>query len=229
MIILQIIIVFTTFFFINTFSIQILWYLAGIYLVLLGWLLLLDDGDIFVGFLWVIDLGVGLVFFIFVLHYTTFLHQKSNLDKTSREFSYSFLGLVIFSSFSCFGLCATSIPNSDYLIKTWSLLISWYDYYEFFTSLTVSDLNLLHEIYFTNNSLEFFLINFFLLYGILTSILLSFLIKRIFNFLNYTQFATQPILVHSRSTYFVRSQDYLKQQSMSTGMRVWTKSKSFFY
>jgi hypothetical protein len=224
---LQISILFVTFFFINTFSIQTLWYLAGLYLVLLGWCLLLDDGDIFVGFLWVIDLGVGLVFFIFILHYTTFLHQKSNLDKTSREFSYLLLVSFLFLSSSSFGLAPTSSDTSSELLKIWNFLISWYDYYEFFLSLTVTDLNLLHEVYFTNNSFEFFIINFFLLYGILASIFLSFLVKRIFTFLNYSQLLDHPTLASVRSTYFIRSQDYLKQQSTSTGMRVWNKSKHF--
>jgi hypothetical protein len=214
------------FFFVNTFSIQILWYLAGIYLTLLGWFLLLDDGDIFVGFLWVIDLGVGLVFFIFILHYTTFLHQKSNLDKTSKEFSYIILSSVLFISLFSFILTGTNNLASVQLLKVWNFLVSWYDYYEFFDSSAVTDLNLLHEIYFTNNSFEFFVINFFLLYGILCSILLSFLVKRFFNFMNYTQFMGQPILLHARSTYFIRSQDYLKQQSTSAGMRVWAKTKT---
>ena len=216
-----------TFFFVNTFSIQVLWYLAGIYLVLLGCMLLLDDGDIFVGFLWVIDLGVGLIFFIFILHFTTFLHQKSNLDKTSREFSYILLSLFAFLSCSTFGFTAVNSVLSSEILKLWNFLISWYDYYEFFYSLTVTDLNLLHEVYFSNNSFEFFIINFFLLYGILISILLCFLIKRIFNFLNQTQLLTQHLLTYTRSTYFISSQDYLKQQSMSTGMRVWAKSKNF--
>jgi hypothetical protein len=38
-------------FFVSTYNILTLWYLAGIYLVLLGFLLMLDDGDIFIGFL----------------------------------------------------------------------------------------------------------------------------------------------------------------------------------
>ena len=86
MFILQVLSIVTLFFFISTYNILTLWYLAGIYLVLLGWWLLLDDGDIFIGFLWVIDLGVGLIFFIFILHYSTFLHQKAILNKSSREF-----------------------------------------------------------------------------------------------------------------------------------------------
>jgi hypothetical protein len=226
MILLQILMIITMFYFVNTFNILTLWYLAGIYLVLLGWWLLLDDGDIFVGFLWVIDLGVGLIFFIFVLHYSTFLHQKSNLDKTSREFSFA--ALSILTLLSLFFFMATPVDNTptSALTKIWFFALSWYDYYDFFFSAVVTDLNLLHEIYFTNNAFEFFLINFFLLYGIVASILMSFLVKRIFNLMNYSQLNDHDLLKQSRATYFIRNQDYLKQQSTSAGTRVWLKKKN---
>lgn len=216
----------TLFYFVNTFNVLTVWYLAGIYLVLLGWLLFLDDGDIFVGFLWVIDLGVGLIFFMFILHYSTFLHQKSNINKTSREFSFS---LVAFTSLLfTFFFISSPVSNfsSSVLSKIWVFSISWYDYYDFFFSATVTDLNLLHEIYFTNNSFEFFLINFFLLYGIIASILMSFLVKRIFNLMNFSQLRDQNFLSQARATYFIRNQDYLKQQSTSAGTRVWFKKKN---
>lgn len=216
----------TLFYFVNTFNVLTVWYLAGIYLVLLGWLLFLDDGDIFVGFLWVIDLGVGLIFFMFILHYSTFLHQKSNINKTSREFSFS---LVAFTSLLfTFFFISSPVSNfsSSVLSKIWVFSISWYDYYDFFFSATVTDLNLLHEIYFTNNSFEFFLINFFLLYGIIASILMSFLVKRIFNLMNFSQLRDQNFLSQARATYFIRNQDYLKQQSTSAGTRVWFKRKN---
>ncbi len=218
--------VITLFYFVNTFNVLTVWYLAGIYLVLLGWLLFLDDGDIFVGFLWVIDLGVGLIFFMFILHYSTFLHQKSNINKTSREFNFS---LVAFSSL-LFTFFFISSPVSNFssstLSKIWVFSVSWYDYYDFFFSATVTDLNLLHEIYFTNNSFEFFLINFFLLYGIIASILMSFLVKRIFNLMNFSQLRDQNFLSQARATYFIRNQDYLKQQATSAGTRVWFKKKN---
>lgn len=37
--------------FTSSLNLIVLWYLAGIYLVLVGFILFLDDGDIFVGFL----------------------------------------------------------------------------------------------------------------------------------------------------------------------------------
>ena len=226
MLILQILLIITTFYFVNTFNVLTVWYLAGIYLVLLGWWLLLDEGDIFVGFLWVIDLGVGLIFFIFILHYSTFLHQKSNLNKTSREFTA--LALTALTVWSLFSFIAYPVSNntSTILAKSWLFSISWYDYYDLFYSPAVTDLNLLHEIYFTNNSFEFFLINFFLLYGIIASVLMTFLIKRVFSFLNYSQLLDLGYLNQARATYFIRNQDYLKQQATSSGTRVWLKKKN---
>lgn len=210
----------------NTFNIITVWYLAGIYLTLLGWWLLLDDGDIFVGFLWVIDLGVGLIFFIFILHYSTFLHQKPNVNKSSQGFTFLTLAfLTFFGTFLSVTAPTAGAPLSAFS-KIWFFAVSWYDYYDFFFSSTVTDLNLLHEIYFTNNSFEFFLINFFLLYGIIASILASFLVKRIFSVLNFSQFMNQEFLSQTNSTYFVRTQDYLKQQNTSAGTRVWMKHKN---
>ena len=224
--ILQVLSLITLFYFVNTFNILTVWYLAGIYLVLLGWLLLLDDSDIFVGFLWVIDLGVGLIFFMFILHYSTFLHQKSQVNKTSLEFSFTALALLASLSTFYFIAAPVATTSSKTFASTWFFLVSWYDYYDFFFASTVTDLNLLHEVYFTNNSFEFFLINFFLLYGVIASILLSFLVKRIFNYMNFSQFETTNFLHKANSTFFIRNQDYLKQQAVSAGTRIWNKKKN---
>ena len=133
----------TLFFFISTYNILTLWYLAGIYLVSLGLFLMLDDGDIFIGFLWVIDLGVGLVFFIFILHYSSFLHQKAIINKTARELSYVSIAIVFLLSF--FYFFSNPIDNCYFkgFNQTWFFLISWYDYYDFFYANTITDLNLL--------------------------------------------------------------------------------------
>lgn len=178
----------TLIFFLNTYNILTLWYLGGLYLFLLGFWLLTCDGDIFVGFLWVLDLGVGLIFFIFILHYSTFLHQKSFVDKSSRELLFFLLGIFFLFFYYIFFLQPIDTSYTKGFAKTWFFYISWYDYYDFFSSHIVIDLNLLHEIYFFNNSFEFFLINFFLLYGIIASILLIFLTKKVFIIMSYSQF-----------------------------------------
>jgi hypothetical protein len=91
---------------------------------------------------------------------------------------------------------------------------------------TITDLNLLREIYFYVNSFEFFLINFMLFYGIFLSVLLTFLIKRFFLFLNFSQITDLNLLNEVNSYFFIRNQNFLKQQNTSAGVRVWVKKKS---
>lgn len=224
--ILQILSVISLIFFINTVNIISLWYLAGIYLIALGLLLLTDDADIFVGFLWVIDLGVGLIFFIFILHFSNFLHQKSFFDLSSRYlFIYVFFFIFIFLFF--YFLSNPNDLNLNYQIKkTWFFFLSYYNYYSLYHSYNITDLNLLREIYFYNNSFGFFLINFMLFYGIFGSINLCFLIKRIFVFLNLSQLKNINILNEVNSTFFIRNQNFLRQQNTSAGTRVWMKKKT---
>merc|ERR1712242_619483 len=88
------------------------------------------------------------------------------------------------------------------LDKSWFFFISWYDYYDFFFAQSVTDLNLLREIYFFNNSWEFFIINFLLFYSIINSILISFFIKRCFVFLNYDQYKSFSLFKKSRYIFF---------------------------
>ena len=85
---------FSLFFYTVSSNLLVLLYTGCIYLVFLGLLLLMNDADLYTGFLWVIDLGVGLVFFIFILHYTLFLYQKSALNLTYRYF-YMYVIFVI--------------------------------------------------------------------------------------------------------------------------------------
>ena len=64
-------------------------------------------------------------------------------------------------------------------IKIWFFSITHYDYYLLFNAFALIDLNIAKEIYFHINSFEFFLINFVVLYGILSSIFGLFLLKKI--------------------------------------------------
>ena len=223
--ILQILTLVTLLFFVNTYSLLTLWYLGGLYLVLLGLWLLLEDGDIFIGFLWVIDLGVGLVFFIFILHYSSFLNQKSLLNKSGRELTFYCGGSFFLLFFFYFFLQPIDSGFEKGLSKSWFFFISWYDYYDFFFTNTITDLNLLRELYFFNNGWEFFIINFVLFYGILTSILLTFFLKRCFNIMNLEQFNSLKLSNRSDISFFIRSQDFSKQHYAPSATRVWTKKK----
>lgn len=216
----------TLIFFINTFNIITLWYLAGIYLLTIGFYLLIEDADIFIGFLWVIDLGVGLIFFIFILHFSTFLYYKPNLDKSSREVT-SFI-FLLFSLFNILYVFAEPLnnSNSNMFESSWLFYVSWFDFYDLFFAQTLTNLNLLKEVYFYHNSMEFFIINFVLLYGIFSSILLCFLIKHIFTLLTFTQYKNYRMGKGVNASFFIRNQNFLKQQSTPSGTRGWVKKKN---
>jgi len=193
----------------------------------LGFLLLIDDGDIFIGFLWIIDLGVALIFFIFILHFNHFLHQKVVLNVTNKTLIFFvFCSFFLFSFF--YFMANPFTTNNHELQKIWFLLINWYDFYSFYNTFTVTDLNLLRELYFYNNSFEFFLLNFVIFYGIFGAINLTFLIKKFFNFMNFAQIKNFKLLFENNSTLFIRNQNFLRQQNMSTGTRVWSKNKNFY-
>jgi hypothetical protein len=223
---LQFLTLLTLWFFINAINVLTLWYLGGIYLLNLGLLLMLDDADIFIGFLWVIDLGVGLIFFIFILHFSNFLYQKALISLFDK---FLFLGLFFLFFIISFFLFLHNPTDSNFNInlkKNWFFFTSWYDFYSFYYVKLISQLNVLREIYFYNNSFEFFLINFMLFYGIFASINLCFLLKRIFNLLTFSQLKNLPLLALTHASFFIRNQNFVKQQNTSTGTRVWSKTKN---
>ena len=202
---------------------MMLWYIAGLYLFGVGFLLFLDDGDIFIGFLWVIDFGVGLIFFIFILHFSVFLHQKAVFTLQLKFFnSLMLLFLFLFLFFYIYSMPSTFLFYK-YFFKVWYFLISWYDYYCLYSVYNSTDLNLLREIYFYNNSFEFFLINFLLFYGIISAITLCFIIRKIFLFLVINEFFTMIVKKTVNINFFIRNQNFINQQNTNTGVRVWSK------
>jgi len=223
---IQLLSIISLIFFINAVNILTLWYLAGIYLVSLGLILLIDDGDILVGFLWVIDLGVGLIFFIFILHFSNFLHQKTLFDFSSKFLLLSFFFILFLLIFFYFIATPADVNLNYQLKKNWFFFISWYNYYSFYSNFTITELNLLRELYYYNNSFGFFIVNFMLFYGIFGAINLCFLIKRVFTFLNLSQLKNVNFLEEAHSVFFIRNQNFMKQQNTSTGTRVWLKKKN---
>ena len=204
---------------------MLLLYTGGIYLILLGLLLFLNDVDIYVGFLWVIDLGVGLVFFIFILHFTSFLYQKSQFNLSSRYFFLipNFLIFIVLLSFYL-PLNSDSTYYKD-LSKTWYFKLTYVDYYNILNVSEVTELNLIRDSYFLLNSFEFFIVNFSLLFGLLSSILMCFMLHRIFNFLNFSQIINLNILNSIDSNFFIKSQNFITQQNTTGVVKTWARSK----
>lgn len=201
-------------------------YLGGLYLLTISMIMLIFDADIYTGFLLVIDLGVGLVFFIFILHFTSFLFQKSTINLSNRGYIYSpicIIMLIIITKYN-----STSSTNNDIVdfCKNWFFKVTYLDYYNVLNTNEITELNLLFDSYFTLNSFEFFIINFTLLFGLLTSILLCFFIQRVFNILNYSQIINLDILKFVDSSFFIRNQNMITQTNTSGSTSIWVKSKN---
>lgn len=205
---------------------MILLYNAGLFLVFMGLYSLLNDLDIYIGFLWVIDLGVGLIFFIFMLHFLPFLHQKSKINSKLKYFvCYLLFFLFIFLYLYFLSLPIESQVNYD-LNKMWFFKISFLDYYNIFYSNEITELNLLKECYFIINSFEFYLINFSLFFGLITAIILCFIVHRIFNFLNYSQIKNIRLLSKMNSSFFIRNQNFVAQSNAPIIVKTWHRKRN---
>lgn len=223
---LELLILLISIFFTTSNNILILLYNAGLYLLLLGLYALINEADIYIGFLWVIDLGVGLVFFIFMLHFIPFLHQKTNYNFTKKHKIFFYLIIFILSFYLYFFAFPVDTSNLYDLQHTWIYNVTYLDYYYIYFTNEITELNLLRETYFLVNSFEFFLINFSLLFGLVTAILLCFMIHRIFNFLNYAQIKNTGMLQHLDTSFFIRNQSFVTQANAPTTTRTWSRNSN---
>jgi 3-methyladenine DNA glycosylase Mpg len=66
-----------------------------------------------------------------------------------------------------------------------------------------------------------------LFYGIFGAINLCFSIKRVFSFLSLSQLKNYKLLNEVNTSFFIRNQNFIKQQNTSAGTRVWIKNKNF--
>ena len=224
--ILEVLIILSILFYTCSTNLLMLLYTGFIYLMLIGTLALINDADIYIGFLWVIDLGVGLVFFIFILHFTSFLFQKSYFNLSARHFfTLITLSLVLTGVYYFISTPTASTFNGN-LLKTWFFKVSYLDYYLIYHSSEVTDLNTLRDTYFCLNGFEFFVVNFSLLFGLLAAILICFLIHRVFNYLNYSQIINFRLLHSNTVGFIIRNQNFTTQQSMFSSINQWSKTKS---
>ncbi len=223
---LELLLVSTIAIFTYVFNVTTLLFTAGVYLIISGVLSLLREMDVLIGFLWVIDLGVGLVFFIFTLHFSSFLHQKSVFNSTSKQFTL--LSILIFMSFSYFYFYSRSIDcfsNSD-LNKTWFLNVTYLNLFSLIYNNESNVLLMLKYLYFSSNSFEFFLINYSLFFGLVSSILSCFLLKRFYTKILFSQIMESNSLNNISSSFFIRNQNFYYQQNVHQSTRVWAKIKN---
>jgi hypothetical protein len=185
---------------------------------------LANDGDIMVGFLWLIDLGVGLVFLTFVVYLFAFLSQRASAELPVRFYTFS-ANFIIFLAVYFLRLSFPSMCDVENL-QSWMFFISCYDYYDFFHLDSTSDLLVLRDLYFHSNSFEFYLISFLGLYGIIACVLLTMVIKRSIHYFSKNLYDSLEFTKRPHSSVFIRNQNFLKQRNTTAGSRVWHKKRS---
>jgi hypothetical protein len=104
-------------------------------------------------------------------------------------------------------------------------LVSWYDYFLFNSNVYKTDLNLIKEMYFSSNSFEFILINFFILYGLVLSLFFFFILKKI-NLKQFFLFFKSFNFKNINSSYlFIRNQNLINQQDEGASLKIINKKK----
>jgi hypothetical protein len=181
--------------------------------------------DVYIGFLWVIDLGVGLIFFIFTLHFNTFLNQKSVFNISHKHFFLSLILILFFIIYFYFFSRTNDFSTNLDLEKTWFLNVTYCDLYKILFNTEANVLLAIKYSYFSSNSFEFFLVNYSLFFGIVSAILLFFLIKRFYVKLIVSQASEVNSLEQINSSSFIRNQNFIFQQNVHQSTRVWTKTK----
>ena len=110
------------------------------YLIITSLYLFLLDGDIFISFLLILDLGVFFIFFAFLMHLTSFLTNKNYLN-------YSFSTTLVLVFFLPVTFVLLSYNNSSltqlYIDCNWYFLLTHYNFYSLLNSNFQSEMNLL--------------------------------------------------------------------------------------
>lgn len=172
--------------------------LVGI-LFFAGFLFLRVENSILVGFLWILDLGLVIVFLLFMLNLTTLFYLKYSLG--------GFFSYLVFSTGSL--LFLLDLPSPSFQTAT------WVNYFLIFNNATVSELALLREVYFFINASEFLLINVYIFF------MLVFLVLVFFTRNRTSSVNVDRLRLSIPSTSILKDQDFLKQQFTSSTLTSW--------
>lgn len=179
--------------------------------------------DVLVNFLIVIDLGLFFSLIALVLNFSTLYSSSLNpLFSSSRTF-YKVSALIVLSAFVklLFGMGGV-LPYLETNVVSYLLQENFY-----FNWLNVlhlpfpNDLSLLNDVYFNFNLGEFVILNFLLYLAILTSYLLTILLKST----GILTLSTAPYSSKVPTFHFFKTQGFQKQIMQSASVRVWSKTK----
>ena len=195
-----------------------------IYLFIIVCYTWLHDVEIIINFLLIIDLGVFFILLAFVLNLTNLFTQLLMPNQLSRNLLLitGLVGLYYILQYNLSILIG--LGYILYLQLNWFFLIIYYNWYNLFNIVYFSDLQLLAEIYFFFNLLEFLVMNIIIYISIL---IIYFGLHNwywlktyiFFNQLKYLTFINQY-----QVQYFFKIQN-MQNQILTKGVtRIWVKN-----
>lgn len=210
----------TTLYLLSTAAPFSLWLLSANMLLILGCIGLISQLGIFIGFLWVIDLGVGLIFLLFLSHLTVMGETRLEaIAQKQRKILYSICVLPLLLILTTLSSLNTNGSNSSLPYYN----MSWVDYHLLLMDREITQLNLLREIFFYNNSWEFIIVNYLVLVGLMGMVIFNFTISDLYrrSLLRYLLVGKKSL--SSITPLFIRDQNFINQQQTSSSVRLWSK------
>ena len=201
----------------NTYYILIYLFLT---IILIGIYLGLVQGELFTGFLWVIEFTLVFIILLFLFHL--------NVEGYSFQISLNY-SIYFFLFFFIFWLLLQSYfvyYDSNFFLIFFNIFL-WEDYYEAFNNKSLNDFLVLTISYYSFNSVELLLIGFILLIGSVVCVLLNRIQKfsKNNNLLNF--FFKISDILNYKNFFFLRKQNVNKQSFYNPSLRVF-KKKTWF-
>lgn len=215
-----ILLIFFLFIFFITDFLQLL--IIGIlYLLIISFLLFLNDSDLLICFLIIIDLGVFFILITYTINISRYINLKYlfiNLIKNTLICILFFI--FLFFIFYFFILMDVNLDLRD----SWFFFINFIDYYINSIKIFYSEMHLYKEIYFSINCLEFIIISILLFISLIVIYLLNlYLMLLKINLLNF--YKIESISFNKlNSIYFFKIQNFFKQYNIPAISRVFSKT-----
>jgi hypothetical protein len=193
-----------------------------IYLILVSVYAWNEDIDILINFLIIIDLGLFFIFFAFLIH---------NTNLFSYTIKKNIIIKVLFTVMLLVILYYYLHHNYFFLLKYSNLInflysYNYYNYFNIFNLIFFTDLQLLTELYFVYNFLEFIIMNFYMYIAIIAVYyLINFTtLLESFNFdsILFKKYRVNTLFFNE----FFKTQNMQKQINTSVSTRVWLKKKT---
>ena len=202
--------------------------LSVLYLSVISLFAFAQGTDIITSFLIIIDLGVFLILFSFLLHTTKFLQTKNIFSISYLNFNKFFI--ILSSLILCFYFYffESTYISSKIIEKSWTFFISYYDYYNIYYLQFNNDLQLLKEIYFHISNYEFFLISFAIYVGLISAYTIFKLSNKWLLNLNSELIENLSKFNVSNSSYFFKYQNIINQSKTKANSKIWYKKKKWF-